>query len=87
MRAAANGPTNGELYKYNINRRLDERKLLCVFCPGCARERLRLGISNVLFAGRPAAFGYASICSPSDYRLYLYALGKASADMSMPNWK
>ena len=26
VRAAANGPTNGELYKYNINRRLDEMK-------------------------------------------------------------
>ena len=28
-------------------------KVLC-FCPGCARERLRLEIFNVLFAGRPA---------------------------------
>ena len=86
MRAAANGPTNGEIYKYNINRRLDERGSV-VFCPGCARERLRLEISNVLFAGRPAAFGYASIRFPSDYRLYLYALGKASADIGMSYWK
>ena len=45
----------------------------CVFCPGCARERLRLEISNVLFAGRPAAFGYASICFPSDYD-YIFTL-------------
>jgi len=57
-----------------------------VFCPGCARERLRLEI--VFFAGRPpAAAGYASVCFPTFFRLYLYALGKASADMSMPYWK
>lgn len=85
MRAATDGPTIGELYKYNINRRLDERRVLC-FCPGCAHERLRREI--VLFAGRsPAATGYASVCFHSVYRLYLYALGKASADMSMPYWK
>jgi len=61
VRAAANGPTIGELYKYNINRRLDERKVLC-FCPGCARERLRLEI--ILFAGKPAAADNASVCLP-----------------------
>lgn len=84
VRAAANGPTIGELYKYNINRRLDERKVLC-FCPGCARERLRLEI--ILFAGKPAAADNASVCLPPLFWLYLYALGKASADMGMPFWK
>ena len=84
VRAAANGPTNGELYKYNINRRLDEMK-------NCVLSGLRAWEAETeirLFAGRPpAAAGYASVCFPTLFRLYLYALGKASADMSMPYWK
>ena len=64
-------------------------EVLC-FCPGCARERLRLEIFNVLFAGRPAILPLLAtplFVFPSDYRLYLYALGKASADIGMSYWK